>query len=69
MKDIRLSVEEYIDLRRGVGFDLRCQAGILRDFARFAEREDAALSRLISCCDGRKQPAQHYHRRSPGEYR
>lgn len=43
MKELRLSVEDYIELRRGLGFDLRCQAGILRDFARFAEKEKAAF--------------------------
>jgi hypothetical protein len=43
MKELRLSIEDYIELRRGLGFDLRCQAGILRDFARFAEKERAAF--------------------------
>lgn len=43
MKELRLSVEEYIELRRSVGFDIRCQAGILRDFARFAEKQRATF--------------------------
>ena len=41
MNDLHDAVEQYLEMRRSFGYDLRIQAGILRRFAAFAEREEA----------------------------
>jgi len=42
MNGLRDAIEQYLALRRSLGFELRIQAGILRRFANFAEREKAS---------------------------
>lgn len=42
MNGLRDAIEQYLALRRSLGFELRIQAGILRRFASFAEREEFA---------------------------
>jgi integrase/recombinase XerD len=42
MNGLREAIDLYLTLRRSLGFELRVQEGILRRFAKFAEREDAS---------------------------
>jgi len=41
MSDLRKAMEEYLKLRRSLGFELLKVAGILRSFVAFAEKETA----------------------------
>ena len=42
MSALRQAIEQYLTLRRGLGFELREAETVLRRFVAFAEREDAA---------------------------
>jgi integrase len=42
MSPLRKAVEEYLAMRRSLGFKLRLTAGMLREFASFVERERAS---------------------------
>jgi integrase len=43
MTPLRHAVEQYVSLRRGLGFHLGIQAGILRRFAKFAAQQKAPV--------------------------
>src|SRR6266436_6239877 len=43
MTVLRRAVEEYVSLRRSLGFHLAIQAGILRRFAKFAAQQKAPV--------------------------
>ena len=62
MSEIRQAVEEYVAVRRSLGFDLRAPAGALRHFAAFMETEGAAyITAELALCwamlPPRAQPA------------
>ncbi len=57
MSPLRTAVDEYLALRRGLGFSLRLPGAMLRQFAAFLEREGAPyITRALALCWA-QQPA------------
>lgn len=64
MTSLREGIEEYLDLRRSLGFQLKTGETYLRNFARFMERRDAPHITTTLAVQWARQPAssdQNYH--------
>ena len=59
MKPLRQAAEDYIGLRRSLGFKLRDMADNLRDFAAFLERKEVPYVTTELAMEWAMQPAQH----------
>jgi integrase len=57
MSDLRLALEEYLAVRRSLGFDLRLPASALRNFVTFVEAEGASHITTQLALRWAKQPA------------
>lgn len=57
MTALQKAVEDYLSMRRALGFKLRLPAGMLRDFAAFLEREGSLHITVALALRWAKQPA------------
>ena len=58
MSELRESLEQYLAIRRSLGFELKEPARLLRNFVAFAQREDASFITTQLALRWAKQPAE-----------
>lgn len=58
MSELRTALEEYLALRRGLGFELRVPGSLLQDFVSFAEQDGAAFITTELALRWAQQPSE-----------